>query len=60
MKTATTVFFFIIWVILINVIVESEGDGLTNAEWLAGVVVTFGTLFGWAYAMKRLEETKSE
>ncbi|MEX2347725.1 MAG: hypothetical protein WD511_00775 [Balneolaceae bacterium] len=55
MKTATTIFFFIIWILLINVIVESEGDGLTNAEWLAGVVVTFGLLFGLGYALKDMD-----
>jgi cytosine/uracil/thiamine/allantoin permease len=50
-KTVITIGFLISWVILVNIIVESEGNGLTNAEWLAGVVVTFGMLFLWAKVM---------
>jgi len=50
-KAVITIGFIISWVILANIIVESEGNGLTNAEWLAGVVVTFGMLFLWVKVM---------
>ena len=49
------IFLFVCWLVLINIIVQSEGNGLTNAEWLAGVVVTFGLLFLWGYITKDMD-----
>lgn len=53
-KAVVTIGFIISWVILANIIVESESNGITNAEWLAGVVVTFGLLLLWGKVMNSI------
>ena len=55
-KVMVTIGFLIAWITLSITIVESEGNGLTNAEWLAGVVVTFGLLFLWAKVMNSINK----
>lgn len=60
MKVATTIFFLICYALLYNLFVQSEGDYLTNTEWLVMFVVTFGLLYLWAISMKNIGESEKK
>jgi len=59
-KVILAIVFIIGWVLILSVFIESEGEKLTNAEWLVGSVVSFAMLAGYFYAIVALDRNSSE